>query len=102
MNAFRRGGPEALKKLLELSRLNDPAGNIPHHFVCDGRIKTIYVTAEQRQALADGTLAIVVLDRYHLVPLAVAQRIQSLGKWITVVTTDDCSARDDVPDHLIW
>lgn len=103
---------EAVSKLLDGNTLNDANAEIVRHFAYGGKIKRIYVTAEQLSALNAGELGVVQNNgRFHLVPaqiaLAVRQQIPALLALYCDGTEqalpegyDD--PRFQVPDDLIW
>ncbi|MDH3588886.1 MAG: DUF2058 domain-containing protein [Gammaproteobacteria bacterium] len=92
-----------LQKLVSESRLNDPSGDIAHHFSLNGAIKTVYVNRRQHEELTCGELAIVVLSRrHHLVSAHVAAKVKELDPHIPVVITKALPIDDGVPDDLMW
>jgi len=106
---------EALAKLgtfLDGKALNIKEADIARHFEYGGKIKRIYVTAEQLKALNAGELGVVQLTgRYLLVSaevLAEAKRI--FAPAIALKVDPDAPPADDpyadpkyqVPDDLIW
>lgn len=87
------GGPDAevralnqkIRKLLAEHGRNDEAATLPFHFVQGGKVRRVRVTDEQRRALADGTLAIVLFQRRaRIVPAAVAEEIHALRSIVFV------------------
>lgn len=75
LDAERKKQNDQLKALLEGRTHNDPEAEIPRHFRDGDRITRIYVTPEQQDGLADGSLGIVKLRRrYWLVSEEVARR----------------------------
>ncbi len=103
---------ETVSKLLDGHCLNDANAELVRHFSYSGKIKRIYVTAEQLLALNAGKLGVVQNNgRFHLVPadiaLAVKQQIPALLALYCDGTEqalpegyDD--PRFQVPDDLIW
>src|SRR5207342_3463578 len=72
----RREAKARLAELLQDKALNDPAADIARHFDYGGKIKRIYVNAEQLKALNSGLLGVVQLDgRYLLVDVAVLETV---------------------------
>jgi len=106
---------EALAKLgafLDGKALNIKDADIARHFEYGGKIKRVYVTAEQLKALNAGELGVVQLTgRYLLVSaevLAEAERI--FAEAIALKVDPDAPPADDpyadpkyqVPDDLVW
>jgi hypothetical protein len=86
----RRRTRAEIRTLLDRERLNDPEAETPYHFAVGSKIKQVYVTDEQQVRLADGELAIVLLDgQRHLVPIEVGRRINELDPSRVVVFHDD-------------
>lgn len=106
---------EARAKLTELVKdksLNAADAEIARHFPYGGKIKRIYVTAEQLKALNAGELGVLQLDgRYVLVSAElVAQTAEIFPAAIALKVDPDAPAEDDpyadpqyqVPDDLVW
>ncbi|MCH9674982.1 MAG: DUF2058 domain-containing protein [Gammaproteobacteria bacterium] len=99
-----------IRVLLDEHRQNDDTGEVPFYFQREGRIKKLFVTEEQRRRLVAGEFAVAgYRRRHHVIPLEVADQIQSLREEIFVFRSDpnapveaDPSAEDDVPDDLVW
>jgi len=94
-----------IRKIVEQHRLNDKKAEIPRNFMFRGRIRKIYVTAEQQKALNKGDLGFVYLSGgYHI--LAV-EHLESVRK-ISAEHIPDLGGGDDegedhpVPDDLSW
>ena len=84
-------------------RMNDPAGDIAHHFAMTDTVKTIYVNRRQHRELVSGVLGIVVLDhRHHLVPAAIARGIRAIDPVAAVIIAKPDGKYDGVPDDLVW
>lgn len=108
----RREAKVKLAELLKDKALNDPAAEIARHFDYGGKIKRIYVTADQFKALNAGELGVVQLDgRYVLVSTDVlAQAEATFAPAIALKVDPAASAADDpyadpqyqVPDDLVW
>lgn len=108
----RREGKDKLTQMLQRARLNIDSADIARHFQYGGKIRRIYVTAEQLKALNAGELAVVQLaGRYHLVSAAdgeEAERIlpgalalsAGMAEPAADATSDDPTF--SVPDDLIW
>ncbi len=106
---------EAKAKLVELLRdksLNDPAAEIARHFPYGGKIKRVYVNAEQLKALNAGALGVAQMDgRYLLVPIALLLEAEAIFPPAVALKVDpDAQPGDDpyadpaflVPDDLVW
>ncbi|GAB3351620.1 DUF2058 domain-containing protein [Lysobacter tyrosinilyticus] len=106
---------EARAKLTELVKdksLNVADADIARHFPYGGKIKRIYVTADQLKALNAGELGVLQLDgRYVLVSTElVAQAEEIFPAAIALKVDPNAPAADDpysdpqyqVPDDLVW
>lgn len=106
---------EARAKLAELVKdksLNVADAEIARHFPYGGKIKRIYVTADQLKALNAGELGVLQLDgRYLLVPSALAaQAADIFPAAIALMVDPEAPAEEDpyadpkfqVPDDLVW
>lgn len=108
----RREGKAKLAELLQRVRRNDEAAELARHFEYGGKIRRIYVTAEQLRALNAGELSVVQLaGRYHLVAAADGEEAErllpgSLALRAGVAEPDAPEGYDDplfqVPDDLLW
>lgn len=108
----RREARAKLEALLKGQTLNDPAAEIARHFPYGGKIKRIYVNAEQLRALNAGELGVVQLNgRYLLVTAAVLAEAEAIFPAAVALKVDPAgSAEEDpyadpryqVPDDLIW
>jgi uncharacterized protein YaiL (DUF2058 family) len=106
---------EARAKLTELVKdkaLNAADADIARHFPYGGKIKRIYVTADQLKALNAGELGVLQLDgRYLLVSAEmIAQTEEIFPAAIALKVDPNASSEDDpyadpkyqVPDDLVW
>nr|WP_082538819.1 DUF2058 family protein [Lysobacter sp. Root494] len=106
---------EARAKLTELVKdksLNAADADIARHFPYGGKIKRIYVNADQLKALNAGELGVLQLDgRYVLVSAElVTQAAEIFPAAVALKVDPDAPAEDDpyadpqyqVPDDLIW
>ena len=100
-----------IRQLIESNRLSTEEGEISYSFVSDNKVTRIYVTEAQRNKLTKGGLAIVTLDRRHvLVPATIADKIQRTDASRVVVRhdgqsdepVDDDYADYKIPDDLMW
>ena len=106
---------EARAKLAELVKdkaLNAADADIARHFPYGGKIKRIYVTAEQLKALNAGELGVLQLDgRYLLVSAELlAEAADVFPPAVALKVDPDAAPEDDpyadpkyqVPDDLVW
>jgi uncharacterized protein YaiL (DUF2058 family) len=104
---------DAVRDFLLRQQQNDRAGDIPFHFQAAQRIRRLYVTAAQRQALLAGELQVAVLGKrdFLITPTQAGQAlVLDAGLFIYDATQagEDCPAEDDgygdyaVPDDLMW
>jgi uncharacterized protein YaiL (DUF2058 family) len=108
----RREARATLAALVKDKSLNAADADIARHFPYGGKIKRIYVTAEQLKALNAGELGVLQLDgRYLLVTAAlVAQAAEIFPAAVALQVDPDAPAEDDpyadpkfqVPDDLVW
>ncbi len=108
----KREAKAQVSALLKERALNDAAAEIARHFEYGGKIRRLYVTAEQLKALNAGALAVVQLDgRYLLVPLDIASAVEALLPSLLALRVDpNAPVADDpyadpryqVPDDLVW
>jgi len=108
----RREARAKLTDLVKDKALNNADADIARHFPYGGKIKRVYVTAEQLKALNAGELGVLQLDgRYVLVSSElVAQAAEIFPAAIALRVDPDAPAEDDpyadpqfqVPDDLVW
>jgi uncharacterized protein YaiL (DUF2058 family) len=108
----RREAKVKLDELLKGKGLNDEAADIARHFPYGGKIKRIYVTAEQLRALNAGELGVLQSSgRYLLVTAAVLDEAEAVFAPSVALRVDpNAPAEDDpyadpayqVPDDLVW
>ncbi len=109
---LRREARARLATLLQGKALNADEADIARHFEYGGKIKRIYVTADQLKALNAGELGVVQQDgRYLLVTAAVLAEAEAIFAPAVALRVDPgAPAADDpyadpkyqVPDDLIW
>jgi uncharacterized protein YaiL (DUF2058 family) len=109
---LRREARAKLATLLEGRTLNSDEADIARHFEYGGKIKRIYVTADQLKALNAGELGVVQQNgRYLLVTAAVLAEAETVFAPSVALKVDpDAPAEDDpyadpkyqVPDDLVW
>jgi uncharacterized protein YaiL (DUF2058 family) len=108
----RREAKAKLDVLLEGKSLNDAAAEIARHFNYGGKIKRVYVTADQLKALNAGELGVLQQNgRYMLVTAAVlAEAEEVFAPSVALRVDPDAPAEEDpyadpayqVPDDLVW
>lgn len=108
----RREARARLGEFLKDKALNDKDADIARHFPYGGKIKRIYVNAEQLRALNAGELGVVQLDgRYVLVTAAVLAEAETIFAPAVALKVDPNAPADDdpyadpefqVPDDLVW
>ena len=108
----RREAKAKLEAFLKDKGLNDAEADIARHFPYGGKIKRIYVTAEQLKALNAGELGVVQQNgRYLLFTAAVLAEAEAIfAPAIALKVDPNASAEDDpyadpqyqVPDDLVW
>ncbi|MEE9335661.1 MAG: DUF2058 domain-containing protein [Granulosicoccaceae bacterium] len=101
-----------IKQLVALNRIEE-RGDIEFRFDHDGTIKTLLLSAEQRQALISGKLAIVKDSAaYQIVPWKVAEKIAERDESAVIVNNhSNMPSQNDkgdeyadfvIPDDLMW
>ncbi len=108
----RREAKAKLAELLKDKALNDAQAEIARHFDYGGKIKRVYVTADQLKSLNAGELGVVQLNgHYLLVTAAVLAEAEAVFAPAVALKVDpDAPAEDDpyadpqyqVPDDLVW
>ncbi|GAB3053279.1 DUF2058 domain-containing protein [Stenotrophomonas tumulicola] len=108
----RREAKAKLEELLKDKALNTEDADIARHFPYGGKIKRIYVTADQLKALNAGELGVVqVAGRYMLVTADLLAQAEAIFAQAVALKVDpDAPAEDDpyadpqyqVPDDLVW
>jgi uncharacterized protein YaiL (DUF2058 family) len=108
----RREARARLATLLDGKALNVPDADIARHFDYGGKIKRVYVTADQLRALNAGELGVVQQDgRYLLVTAAVLAEAEAVFAPAVALRVDPAAQPGDdpyadpqyqVPDDLVW
>jgi len=108
----RREAQARLNTFLQGKSLNIPDAEIARHFEYGGKIKRIYVTAEQLKALNAGELGVVQFNgRYLLVSAQTLTEAETIfAPAIALKVDPDAAPADDpyadpkyqIPDDLIW
>lgn len=109
---LRREAKAKLEELLKDKGLNHADADIARHFPYGGKIKCIYVTADQLKALNAGELGVLQLNgRYLLVTAELLAEAESVFAPSVALKVDpNAPASDDpyadpqyqVPDDLVW
>ena len=109
---LRREAKAKVDELLKGKSLNDAEADIARHFPYGGKIKRVYVNAEQLKALNAGELGVAQQNgRYLLVTSAVLAQAEALFPACVALKVDpNAPAQDDpyadpqyqVPDDLVW
>ena len=109
---LRREARAKLEEFLKDRALNDAKAEIARHFPYGGKIKRVYVNADQLRALNAGELGVAQLNgRYVLVSAADLAEVESIFPAAVALRVDpDAPAGDDpyadpkfqVPDDLVW
>ncbi|MBW6476075.1 MAG: DUF2058 domain-containing protein [Chromatiales bacterium] len=112
--AEQRALSAQIRQLIEMNRQPKGKGDITYHFTDHNKVVHIYVDERQQRQLANGLLAIVMLDgQYEIVPATVSNKIalrdesylvySNKGKQdAPAVEEDDPYAEFQVPDDLMW
>ena len=108
----RREARARLAELVKGKALNAGDADIARHFPYGGKIKRVYVTAEQLKALNAGELGVLQMDGRYLLVTAelMAQAEQVFAPAVALKVDPDAPAGDDpyadpkyqVPDDLVW
>ena len=102
---------QSILRIIERSRLDRPDADLVHNFVRGTRIKSIYFTAEQREAFRAGELVVVSFEgRISVVPSEKADAMLEIDGELFVHRheSDDSSDGVDedgyppVPDDMTW
>ncbi|MGO1069020.1 DUF2058 family protein [Lysobacter sp. CA199] len=109
---LRREARARLAELLKDQGLNVADAEIARHFPYGGKIKRVYVTAEQLKQLNAGELGVVQLEgRYVLVTAAMLEQAEAVFAPAVALKVDpNATAEEDpyadpqyqVPDDLVW
>lgn len=103
----RRRINQAIREIVSAQRQNREDADIARHFLFNGRIRTIYVTPEQQNALNCSGLGIVYLTGgYHLLEPKALEAVRRISaEHVVDIGIDDGDDDDDpipVPDDLVW
>ena len=108
----RREGKLKLAELLKTATLNKPDAEVARHFEYGGKIRRVYVTAEQLVALNAGELGVVQQGgRYHVVSAEHARQADEVLPGVLALLVDPNAPKEEeaysdpqyqVPDDLVW
>jgi len=102
----RRQVNKAIRDIVSAQRQNRDDADIPRNFMFNGRIRKIYVSAEQQRALSAGELGIVYLSgSYHLLGPEALASVRGISSEHVVdlgLEAGEEDAEHPVPDDLIW
>jgi len=109
---LRREAKAKLDVLLEGKSSNDAGAEIARHFNYGGKIKRVYVTADQLKALNAGELGVLQQNgRYLLVTAEVLAQAEAIFAQAVALKVDPNAPADadpyadpqyQVPDDLVW
>jgi uncharacterized protein YaiL (DUF2058 family) len=102
----RRQANKAIREIVVAQRQNLEDADVPRNFMFNGRIRKIYVSAEQQRALSAGELGIVYLSgSYHLLAPAALASVREISNEHVVdlgLETHEEDPEYPVPDDLVW
>jgi len=91
--------------IVNTHRLNDPKAEMPRNFMYKGRIRKVYLTPEQLEALNRGELGIAYLTgSYHLLAPEHVEAIRQISPEHVPDLGGESSDDEEfpVPDDLVW
>lgn len=102
----RREINQAIREIVSAHRLNVETAELARNFLYKGRIRKLYVTAEQQQALSAGALGIVFLTGgYHLLAPEQVDAVRAISPEHVIDlggAADPDESEHPVPDDLAW
>lgn len=101
----RREINDSIRAIVEAHRLNRDDAEIARNFMFRGRIRKLYVTPEQQQALSEGRLGIVYLSgSYHVLASEHLDAVRAFSAEHVVEQPGGAGNEEEfpVPDDLIW
>ena len=109
---LRKMAKEQVGQLLKDQVLNISDAEIVRHFLYGGKIKRVYVTAEQLKSINTGELCIVQhLGKFCIVPTTIALQVKALIPSLLALHCDGneqtvseeySDPQFAVPDDLVW
>ncbi len=101
----RREINKKIREIVKEKRLNKDDAEVARNFMYRERIRKIYVTAEQNQALTKGELGLAYLSGgYHVLDRETLERVRAIAA-DHVVDFEDGSGDEEefpVPDDIVW
>lgn len=101
----RRELNQRIREIVNKYRQNREDAEIARNFLYKGRIRKVYVTADQQAALNEGAMGIVYLSGgYHLLPGDQLEAVRRLSPEHVpdLGDTPDDDGDHPVPDDLVW
>ena len=101
----RKERKRKLQALLEGKALNKADADQPRNFEFAGKIRRVYVTADQLQQLNRGELGVVMHGgRAVVIARDVALQVQAIAPEVVALLVDPSAPAEDdgVPDDLMW
>lgn len=101
----RREINDSIRAIVEAHRLNRDDAEIARNFMFRGRIRKLYVTPGQQQALCEGRLGIVYLaGGYHLLDAEQLDAVRRIdpGHVVDLGAASGDEEQFPVPDDLLW
>jgi hypothetical protein len=89
---------DKINKLITANLKNDDAAEIRYNFVVGTTIKYLFVTEQQQQELADGSLAITFLGgKRSLIPIDIGKEIAALNpnKIVIIASENDSDSKSE-------
>ena len=103
---LRRQINQKIQALIKASAIRDPSADIKRSFIYKGRIRSVLVTDEQREAINNGELGVVYLSgNYHLMPTARVADVHVFAPdHVPDLSGTESKEEKDhpVPDDLTW
>lgn len=109
--AEKRALEAQIRQLIEINQVPLDEGDIDYSFSDAGKVKKLLVNEDIQSRLSRGKLAIARFDeRYAVLPIGVADKIQQRDQETIVLRNDVTDAPDEddpyaefqVPDDLMW
>lgn len=113
--AERKAIDAQIKQLVTVYRQPKEEGEIPFHFVDEGKVKRLYLSDALRKQLARGQLAVIKWEgQYELIPNSIVEKIQQRNAQAVIVYNGSlsshkvCEEKEDpyaaypVPEDLVW
>ncbi|NKB63280.1 MAG: DUF2058 family protein [Gammaproteobacteria bacterium] len=112
-----RATESQIRQLIEMNKVDRSGSDISYGFIHGKKVKHIYVTAQLRDQLGFGNLAIAMLpgsqESYQLVPAGVARKINQRDEGFVIQLNEKSESESEtdeddpyadflVPDDLMW